>query len=235
MVSKVRLSVSFTALSMVFLVMPGCNEEKTSTSDNKIGAKMVAEKPKNAEQAVTERPKKAQEATLESTLKVKLQTTKGDIIIELNENKAPVTVENFLAYVQEGFYDGTIFHRVISNFMIQGGGFTIDMNRKRPHQPIVNESKNGLKNDRGTIAMARTSDPDSATSQFFINHRDNASLNYVKGRNPGYAVFGKVIEGMDTVNAIAAVKTTTVKGRRNVPAEPVVIKSTKVITAEQDR
>lgn len=206
MVSKVSLSVSFTVLSMVFLLTLGCNEEKNRISDNKIGEKMV-----------------------------KLQTTKGDIIIELNEKKAPVTVKNFLAYVQEGFYDGTIFHRVISNFMIQGGGFTEDMNRKKPHPPIINEGKNGLKNNRGTIAMARTPDPDSATSQFFINHKDNASLNYVKGRNPGYAVFGKVTEGMDTVNTIAAVKTTTVKGKRDVPVEPVVIKSAKVITAEQDQ
>lgn len=220
MVSKVRSSVSFTVLSMVFLLTLGCNEEKNRISDNRIGEKMVTEEPKKA---------------LVAALRVKLQTTKGDIIIELNEKKAPVTVKNFLAYVQEGFYDGSIFHRVISNFMIQGGGFTEDMNRKKPHRPIVNEGKNGLKNNRGTIAMARTSDPDSATSQFFINHKDNASLNYVKGRNPGYAVFGKVIEGMDTVNIIAAVKTTTVKGMRDVPAEPVVIKSAKVITAEQDQ
>lgn len=229
MVRKTNLIVLFTALSMVFLVTLGCNEEKNEISDNKIGEKMVAEKPKKPEQVVTEEPKKAPAAAL----RVKLQTTKGDIIIELNESKAPVTVKNFLTYAKEGYYDGTIFHRVISGFMIQGGGFTKDMNRKKPHRPIVNECKNGLKNDRGTISMARTSDPDSATSQFFINHKDNASLNYVKGR-PGYAVFGKVIEGMDTVNAIAAVKTTTVKGMRNVPAEPVVIKSAKVITAEQD-
>ncbi len=220
MVSKVSLSVSFTALSMVFLLTLGCNDEKNRISDNKIGENMVTEKPEKAPVAA---------------LRVKLQTTKGDIIIELNEKKAPVTVKNFLAYVQEGFYDGSIFHRVIPNFMIQGGGFTRDMNRKKPHPPIVNEGKNGLKNNRGTIAMARTPDPDSATSQFFINHKNNASLNYVKGGNPGYAVFGKVIEGMDTVNAIAAVKTTTVKGMRDVPAEPVVIKSAKVITAEQDQ
>jgi len=231
MVSKVSLSASFTALSMLFLLTLGCNEEKNRISDNKIGEKMVTEKPKNVEQAVTEKPKKAQVAAL----RVKLQTTKGDIVIELDENKAPVTVKNFLAYVQEGFYDGVIFHRVISNFMIQGGGFTEDMNRIKPHPPIVNEGKNGLKNNRGTIAMARISDPDSATSQFFINHKDNAPLNYVEGRNPGYAVFGKVIEGMDTVDAIAAVKTTTIKGMRDVPAEPVVIKSAKVITAEQDQ
>ncbi len=230
MVRKANLIVLFTALSMIFSLTLGCNEEKNKISDNKIGGKMVAEKPKKAEQVVTEEPKKAPAATL----KVKLQTTKGDIIIELDESKAPVTVKNFLTYAQEGYYDGTIFHRVISGFMIQGGGFTKDMNRKKPHRPIVNECKNGLKNDRGTISMARTSDPDSATSQFFINHKDNAPLNYVKGR-PGYAVFGKVIEGMDTVNAIAAVKTTTVKGMRNVPAEPVVIKSAKVITAEQDQ
>ena len=220
MVSKVSLSASFTVLSMVFLLTLGCNEEKNGTSDNKIGEKMVAEKPKQAQDAA---------------LRVRLQTTKGDIIIELNENKSPVTVKNFLTYVQEGFYDGTIFHRVIPNFMVQGGGFTEDMNRKKLHPPIVNEGKNGLKNNRGTISMARTSNPDSATSQFFINHKDNAPLNHVKGRNPGYAVFGKVIEGMDTVDTIAAIKTATIKGMRNVPAEPVVIKSAKVITAEQDQ
>lgn len=220
MVSKVGLSMSFAALSMMFLVTLGCNGEKNRISDNKIGATMVAEKPKKA--PVTK-------------LKVKLETTKGDIIIKLNKKKAPVTVENFLAYVNEGFYNGTIFHRVISNFMIQGGGFTKDMNRKRPHPPIINEGKNGLKNNRGTISMARTSNPDSATCQFFINHKDNTPLNYVKGRNPGYAVFGKVIEGMDTVDAISAVKTATARGMRDVPVEPVVIKSAKVITVEQDQ
>jgi len=161
---------------------------------------------------------------------VKLETSLGDIVIELDEAAAPVTVKNFLGYVEEGFFDGTIFHRVINGFMIQGGGFTADMREKQTHPPIVNEAGNGLKNDRGTIAMARTNDPDSATSQFFINHKNNDFLNYVEGRNPGYAVFGKTVEGMDVVDKIAAVKTTVSSGMRDVPAETVLIKSAKVVS-----
>jgi cyclophilin family peptidyl-prolyl cis-trans isomerase len=161
---------------------------------------------------------------------VKLQTSMGDIVIELNEQAAPVTVKNFLGYVEEGFYDEMIFHRVIANFMIQGGGFTAQMEKKQTRQPIVNEASNGLKNERGTIAMARTSNPNSATAQFFINHRDNAPLNYVDNSNPGYAVFGKTIEGMDVVDKIASVQTTTRAGMQNVPVEPVVIKSARVVS-----
>jgi len=161
---------------------------------------------------------------------VKLETSMGDIVIELDKAAAPVTVKNFLTYTEEGFYGGTIFHRVIPNFMIQGGGFTPQMSRKQPHPPILNEADNGLKNDRGTIAMARTSDPDSATCQFFINHKNNASLDYIEGRNPGYAVFGKVTEGMDVVDEIAAVKTTVRMDMPDVPVEPVVIKSAKVVS-----
>ncbi len=162
---------------------------------------------------------------------VKLQTSMGDIVVKLDEAAAPVTVNNFLTYTEEGFFDGTIFHRVIPNFMIQGGGFTAEMAKKQTHPPIVNEASNGLKNDRGTISMARTSDPNSATAQFFINHKDNASLNYVAGGNPGYAVFGKVTEGMDVVDAIAAVKTTVRMDMPDVPVVPVVIKSAKVVSA----
>jgi cyclophilin family peptidyl-prolyl cis-trans isomerase len=161
--------------------------------------------------------------------KVKLETTMGDIVIELNEKAAPVTVQNFLTYVREGFYDETIFHRVIPNFMIQGGGFTPDMTQKQTHPPIVNEASNGLKNDRGTIAMARTNNPNSATSQFFINHRNNDFLNYAGPDKPGYAVFGKVVEGMEVVDKIAAVKTTQKGPHEAVPVEPVVIKSARVI------
>jgi len=162
--------------------------------------------------------------------RVKLETSMGDIVIELAEKSSPETVKNFLQYVQDGFYDGTIFHRVIPIFMVQGGGFTVDMSMKKTHPPIVNEASNGLKNDRGTIAMARTQNPNSATSQFFINHGGNDNLNFVDGHNPGYAVFGKVVEGMDVVDKIAAVKTTR-KGRySNVPVEPVVIKSAKVVS-----
>ncbi len=166
---------------------------------------------------------------------VKLETSMGNIVIELNEQAAPVTVKNFLGYAEEGFYDGTIFHRVIPGFMIQGGGFTAEMEKKETREAIVNEADNGLKNERGTIAMARGGDPDSATCQFFINHRDNGPLNYVENGNPGYAVFGKVIEGMDVVGAIASVVTTTRMNKEgidmgDVPVELVVIKSARVVS-----
>ena len=168
--------------------------------------------------------------TIEELKMVKLETTMGDIVIELDEKAAPITVKNFLTYVEESFYDGTIFHRVIPNFMIQGGGFTPDMAQKKPHPPIINEASNGLKNNRGTIAMARTNNPDSATSQFFINHRDNDFLNYAGPDKPGYAVFGKVVEGMETVDKIAAVNTAQKGPHADVPVEPVVIKSAKIVS-----
>jgi len=161
---------------------------------------------------------------------VLLSTSMGDIKVELSPDKAPVTVKNFLDYVKAGYYDGTIFHRVISGFMIQGGGLTADMQEKREGQkpPIKNESDNGLKNDTGTVAMARTNVPNSATSQFFINVKDNGSLNGEKDK-PGYAVFGKVVDGMDVVKKIEQVKTTTKGPHQNVPVDPVIIKSAKVI------
>ena len=162
--------------------------------------------------------------------KVEMQTSLGRIVIELDEAKAPATVKNFVAYVNEGFYNGTVFHRVIPNFMIQGGGFTADMAQKPTKAPIQNEAKNGLKNARGTIAMARTQDPHSATAQFFINHIDNIMLDYPSRDGWGYAVFGKVTEGMDVVDKIAQVKTGNRGGHQNVPAEPVVIQSAKVIS-----
>jgi len=161
--------------------------------------------------------------------KVKLTTNMGDIVIELNEEKAPVTTENFLSYVKEGFFDGVIFHRVIKDFMIQGGGFTSDMKQKKTHKPIINEANNGLKNDRGTIAMARTNDPNSATAQFFINHKTNNFLNYAGPGNPGYAVFGKTAEGIDVVDKIAEVETSFQKGMDDVPVEQVTIESATVI------
>jgi len=154
----------------------------------------------------------------------------GDIVVDLDEQAAPVTVKNFLAYVEDGFFDGKIFHRVIRDFMIQGGGFTAEMSQSKTREPIVNEAANGLKNERGTIAMARTNDPNSATAQFFINHKDNDFLNYVNDANPGYAVFGKTVEGMDVVDAIASVATTTKQGMGDVPVEPVVIVSAKVVS-----
>ncbi len=160
---------------------------------------------------------------------IKLETSMGDIVIELDRQAAPVTTANFLQYTAEGFYNGTIFHRVIRGFMIQGGGFTATVEKKKTHDPIVNEAKNGLSNVRGTIAMARSGDPNSATCQFFINHVDNTPLDYAKDQNPGYAVFGKVIKGMDVVDAIAAVKTTARNGMDDVPAEPVIIELATIL------
>lgn len=161
----------------------------------------------------------------QSSPKVIMKTAKGDITIELYADKAPITVQNFLSYVDESYYDGTIFHRVIKNFMIQGGGHTADFVEKPSKSPIKNEAANGLKNLRGTIAMARTPVIDSATSQFFINHVDNPFLDH-KDNTPegyGYAVFGKVIEGMDVVDAIANVKTMTRGGMQDVPRETITI------------
>jgi len=155
-----------------------------------------------------------------------ISTSKGDIKVELFKNEAPVTVENFLSYVNDGFYDGTIFHRVIPSFMIQGGGFTPDFAQKPTKAPIKNEANNGLKNDRGTLAMARTQVVDSATSQFFINLVNNDFLNN-GARDYGYAVFGKVVDGMDVVDAIAAVPTDNKGMHGNVPTEDVVIESVK--------
>lgn len=162
---------------------------------------------------------------------VELETTLGNIVIELNQEKAPNTVANFLAYVKSGHYDGTIFHRVIDGFMIQGGGMDANMKEKSTNAPIQNEADNGLKNEVGTIAMARTSDPHSATAQFFINVKDNSFLNF-SGKNPqgwGYAVFGKVTEGMDIVNKIKGVPTGKYGFHADVPTTPVVITHAKVI------
>ncbi len=156
--------------------------------------------------------------------RVLLETSQGAIEIELFEKRSPETVKNFRAYVDEGFFDGTIFHRVISGFMIQGGGFTPDMRQKRTRPPIPNEANNGLKNERGTLAMARTSDIHSATAQFFINLADNAFLDHGP-QGYGYAVFGRVVQGMDVVDRIAGVATRTVGGHADVPVEPVVIRS----------
>ena len=156
---------------------------------------------------------------------VKLQTNKGDIVVELNEEAAPITAKNFLDYVEANFFNGTIFHRVINGFMIQGGGFAPDMTQKETREPIINEADNGLKNDRGSLAMARTNDPNSATGQFFINHKDNDFLNYAGPANPGYAVFAKVVDGLDVVDSIAEVETGRSGHHDDVPVEPVVIES----------
>lgn len=155
-----------------------------------------------------------------------LSTSMGELKIELFDAEAPVTVENFLKYVDEGFFDGTIFHRVIPGFVLQGGGFTADMTQKQTHAPIKNEAKNGLKNKRGTLSMARTSVIDSATSQFFINLADNDFLDH-STRDFGYAVFAKVVDGMEIVDRIAQVKTGNKGMHGDVPLEPVVILSAK--------
>lgn len=164
--------------------------------------------------------------------KVQLQTELGNIVIELFPQAAPITVDNFLKYVDDYYYDGTIFHRVISGFMIQGGGYGFDLSIKQTNRaPIVNESNNGLNNVRGTIAMARLSNPDSATSQFFINHRSNPNLNYRPNR-AGYTVFGQVIKGMDTVDKIASVETTTLGYLDDVPTQPVRILKAKLLNPD---
>ncbi len=160
-----------------------------------------------------------------------IHTTFGPIKIALDAENAPKTVANFLKYVNDGFYDGTIFHRVIDNFMIQGGGFDADMNQKAAGEPIENEADNGLKNDFGTIAMARTMDPHSATAQFFINVKDNDFLNH-SGKNMqgwGYAVFGKMTEGEEVLNKIRAVSTTSRNGHQDVPADSVIIEKIEVV------
>ncbi len=211
----------FVVTLLPVLMICGCENDNNESYISKAGQQNRHEQNKNSQ---------AQKTATSNNLKsvkggtmVKLQTSKGDIVIELNEDKAPVTAENFLQYVNDGFYDGLIFHRVIPDFMIQGGGMTADITEKANKAPIKNEASNGLKNDRGTIAMARTNDPHSATSQFFINLADNEFLNYKGSDNPGYAVFGKVVEGMDVVDEIAEVKTGRSGRHDDVPTEPIVI------------
>jgi cyclophilin family peptidyl-prolyl cis-trans isomerase len=201
MITKAVFKVSAILLVLAMFLQTGC-DKKSQQTNQKDESTMAAQS---------------------KAVKVKISTNKGDIVVELNQGKAPITCENFLKYVDANYYDGTIFHRVIKGFMIQGGGMTADMRPKPTNPPIVNEAKNGLNNVRGSIAMARTSDPDSATSQFFINHADNDFLNYGV-RDAGYAVFGKVVSGMEVVDAIASVKTKP----GDVPVETVIINSIKV-------
>lgn len=174
-------------------------------------------------------PLAADDTSTGASVQALIMTSMGEIRVDLDAERAPLTVENFIRYAEDGFYDGTIFHRVIANFMIQGGGFTADMAKKPVGDPIRNEADNGLSNVRGTIAMARLPAPDTATSQFFINVRNNQRLDYSGPENPGYAVFGTVTEGMDVVDAIKTVRTGVRNGRRDVPLEPVVIESVTII------
>jgi len=162
---------------------------------------------------------------------VKFETSLGDFVVELFADDAPVTVRNFLQYVDDGHFDGTVFHRVIPGFVIQGGGMNADMEQKKTRKPIDNEATNGLRNLRGTLSMARTNDINSATSQFFVNLADNAFLDHQGPRNYGYAVFGKVVEGMDVVDAIAAVRTGRRRGHDDVPVEPVVVNAARRLEA----
>ncbi len=161
---------------------------------------------------------------------ITLHTNHGDITLELDAEKAPITTANFKQYAEEGFYEGTIFHRVINDFMIQGGGFDVDMNQKQTREPIVNEADNGLKNDIYTVAMARTMEPDSASSQFFINVKDNDFLNHSAKTTQGwgYCVFGKVTEGTDIVDKIKAVSTSSSGFHQDVPTEPVIIEKVTI-------
>lgn len=161
---------------------------------------------------------------------VEMKTSQGIIIIELYRDKAPQSVENFLRYVKEDFYKGTLFHRVIDGFMIQGGGFSSGMKEKPTREPIQNEAKNGVKNEMGTIAMARTGDPHSATAQFFINLKNNTSLDYPNPDGWGYAVFGKVIKGLDVVQKIGKTTTGSSGFYQDVPTTPIVIESVKILT-----
>ena len=181
--------------------------------------------------AVLAAPLAAQTPEAKPNPRVMLETSKGNIVVELYPDKAPLSVANFLQYVKSGFYNGVIFHRVIPDFMIQGGGLTPDMKQKPTKGQIKNESDNGLSNDRGTLAMARLGEPHTASSQFYINLKDNRGLNH-SPRGWGYTVFGRVVEGMDVVDSIATVRTTTKGHQENVPVEPVIIKKAAVVAAK---
>ena len=230
-------------LSVLLCCGLGCRPEKPAQPSNATpppaepaakAASPAADKPADAAKPTAEAPKPAAApqpaipGLPEGVWVVELKTSRGDIVLALDHKAAPVTVKNFVQYVQDGFFDGTIFHRVIKGFMIQGGGFTANLQQKPTRAPIVNEASNGLKNLRGTIAMARTPNPNSATAQFFINHANNAGLN-AQGREAGYAVFGSVIKGMEVVDAIASVATKNQGDYQNVPVEPVVITSAKIL------
>ncbi len=207
-----------------------CGCTKSEAEENAPAAGETAVKTETKAEAPAKVENKSGEAAPETKEKqmtvVIIETSKGNITVELDAEKAPVSVKNFLEYVDEGFYTDTIFHRVIKGFMVQGGGFTEDMSQKKTKAPIKIESANGLKNERGTLAMARTNVPDSATSQFFINHKNNDFLNYTAPtmQGYGYAVFGRVTDGMDVVDAIAEVKTGQKGPHGDVPLETVVIK-----------
>jgi cyclophilin family peptidyl-prolyl cis-trans isomerase len=226
-------------LALLVLILSGCSEEQTGKVETE--SKQQTETAESTTQPAPAEPEVTPGIVVPVTPgkseakkpanRVVINTTKGKITLELFADKAPKTVENFRAYISEGFYDGTIFHRVINGFMIQGGGYDKDYNKRETRPPVLNEADNGLKNARGTIAMARTRNPHSATAQFFINHRDNRALDHRnKGAGWGYAVFGKVVEGMDVVDAIAT--TRTGPGGpfpKDAPLEMVVIENISIV------
>ena len=230
-----RLLLALALLAPTFAFAQAAAAEKPAATAAKPAAKPAASKSAAAPKAA---PAKAPAGTAKTdgaqptaaASKVLLKTSMGDITLELYPDKAPKSVENFLGYVGNGFYDGTVFHRVIAGFMIQGGGFTADLRQKKTRAPVVNESKNGLSNLRGTLAMARTADPNSATAQFFINTVDNPRLDYAGDANPGYCVFGKVVSGMDVVDKIRTVATGP-QGpfASDVPAIAIVIEKASVV------
>lgn len=221
---KFRQMVGCVAAVAFVVTVSAAQPEATKPKDQ---PKQPAEQPK-AEQPKADKPA---EPAKEKFVYVSVKTSLGEFFLELNSEKAPLSVENFLKYVDSGHYDGTIFHRVMDGFMVQGGGFTADMKQKATNPPIKNEWKNGLKNERGTIAMARTNVADSATSQFFINVKDNGFLDQPRD-GAAYAVFGKVSKGMDVVDKIKGVRTGTKNGMADVPVETVTIEKVTRSTAE---
>lgn len=218
-------SVPFLAFLCVLACLTGCTTQEPAENPTP-AAQPTAAQPTPVAQSIPASPvPPSQLPSKVADTVVKLSTSKGDILIKLDTTAAPISTANFLRYVEDKRYDGTIFHRVISGFMIQGGGFTPQMQKINTYDPIKNEASNGLKNVRGSVAMARTTNPHSATAQFFINHKDNSSLNRGAMSPDGYAVFGHVIKGMDVVDAIAAVPTGRKSHFRDVPTEPMVILS----------
>jgi cyclophilin family peptidyl-prolyl cis-trans isomerase len=226
---KFRHMLGCAATAAFVMAVSAAQPETTKPKEQ---PKQPTEQPKT-EPPKAEQPKadKPAEPAKESFVYVSVETSLGEFFLELNAEKAPVSVENFLKYVDSGYYNGTIFHRVMDGFMIQGGGFTPDLNQKATNPPIKNEWKNGLKNDRGTVAMARTSVADSATSQFFINVKNNSFLDEPRD-GAAYAVFGKVSKGMDVVDKIKSVKTGRVNGMGDVPVTNVIIEKVTRSTAE---
>ena len=221
--TNIKCSAKSALAILAMLFMSACSAENTALENTLTENSTAIETSQNSDTSLL--------TVAADSTSVIFETTAGNFTIELNAEKAPLTVANFLQYVESGFYNGTIFHRVIGNFMIQGGGFTAEMTKKSTRQPIINEADNGLTNDIGTIAMARTNAPHSATSQFFINVADNGSLNHraKNSRGWGYAVFGQVTEGLSVIEAIKAVPTGGMAGHQNVPLEAVIIERVSLL------